>query len=511
MVGVEIECQSPLSDWFERLGDWLDGSGCPPERLARTLRAFARFSSWMSARGLSAADLNEEVLDEYIRAEQRRAGSRTPAAFQYLPLAKRYFAEQGVLALRGPVSRDRGGIPRLLVGPLSELIADLVAWLRAEGYARGTAMSTAETSARLSAWMASHGVSLERLDDAVLDRFVAAQIRGPAPHPSSARRIVAVRRFLRKAGLLGSSEVCPPAATAVERCLQEWAEHLLAERGIGSTTVRERQRWARPFLESMTAPDGSVRWSEVDARAVNEYVAEHGRGYSLSSRRHVVDAMRSLLTWAWATSLLDRNMAAGVLRPPKRSTNLRRALDLGQVEAIKAAADTSTLTGLRDYAVVVMIVRLGLRAGEIATLQLDDIDWRRGQLHVRGKNGRALTVPLPVDVGQALVAYLRRAPRRPATADRSFFLRVHAPREGLSSKGISGIVARLAQRAGLGTVHAHRLRHTAATDVIRHGGSLIEARELLGHARTDTTMIYAKTDVAALGALVVPWGRVPTS
>jgi site-specific recombinase XerD len=127
---------------------------------------------------------------------------------------------------------------------------------------------------------------------------------------------------------------------------------------------------------------------------------------------------------------------------------------------------------------------------------------------VRGKGGRVLVLPLPVDVGDTVVDYLRNG--RPAgAADRAVFVRMRPPLVGLSSKGISGVVARLAAQAGLSTVHAHRLRHTTATQVLAHGGSLVEARELLGHARTDTTMIYAKTDLAALAALVVPWGQVP--
>jgi site-specific recombinase XerD len=510
MVDVEVGFEGPLATWGGTLADWLDERGCASERSARTVRAFARFSAWMSACRLSAADLDEDLVDAYIHAEQQRSGSRTPAAFQYLPVVKRFFAEHGVLVLRGRVSRDRGGLPRLLVGPLSELLVDLVAWLQAEGYSRGTAMSVAETAARLSAWMAEEGRSSSGVDDALLERFVAAQLRGPVPHPSSARRIVAVRRFLIEAGLIVPDEVCPPpAATPAQMCLQAWTHYLQVERGIGSGTVRERQRWARPFLESMAGSDGSVRWTLVDAHGVNQYVAEQGRGYSLSSRRHLVDAMRSLLTWAWATRRLDRRITAAVLRPPpRRSGHLARALEWRQVEAIKAAADIGTPIGLRDYTVVVLIVRLGLRAGEVASLQLDDIDWHRGQLSVCGKNGRVLTVPLPVDVGDALVDYLRRG--RPGTAShRTVFLRARAPLQGLSNKGISDIVARLARSAGLGTVHAHRLRHTAATGVLAHGGSLVEARELLGHVRTDTTKIYARTDVSALGALVVSWGRVP--
>jgi hypothetical protein len=166
------------------------------------VRTFARFSSWMSVRGVAAADLDEGVVDEYVRAEQVRSGTETPAAFQYMPLVKRFLAERGVFALRGPVSRDRGGIPRLAAGPLSQRMADLVQWLQREGYARGTVISVACTAARLSEWMEAERLDLMRLDDELLAQFVAAQQRGRSQHPSSARRIAAVRRFLLDARLL---------------------------------------------------------------------------------------------------------------------------------------------------------------------------------------------------------------------------------------------------------------------------------------------------------------------
>jgi site-specific recombinase XerD len=358
--------------------------------------------------------------------------------------------------------------------------------------------------------MATEGLDVDRLDDALLTRFVEAQTQGPVRHPSSARRIVTVRKFLLATGLVTEtvSRVDVPAATPAQECLDSWVHYLRCERGLGLATVREYQRWVEAFVTQSAGSDGSIRWDRVEVRTVNRYVTEQGRGYALASRRHLVTALRSLLTWAWVTAQLDRPMAAMVFRPPTRRADLPRFLNPGQVEAIEAAADTTTPLGLRDYAVVVMIARLGMRAGEVATLRLDDIDWHRGQLVVRGKGGRVLTLPLPVDVGQALVAYLQHG--RPAGAvDRTVFVRTRPPLVGLSSKGISGVVARLAERAGLGTVHAHRLRHTTATQVLAHGGSLVEARELLGHTKTDTTMIYAKTDLGSLAALVVPWGRVP--
>lgn len=152
-----------------------------------------------------------------------------------------------------------------------------------------------------------------------------------------------------------------------------------------------------------------------------------------------------------------------------------------------------------------MLVRLGLRAGEAARLMLDDIDWASGQVRVTGK-GREHVLPLPVDVGQALEAWLRL---RPDSLDRAVFVRIRAPRQMMTASGISGVIARLSGMAGIDPIYAHRLRHTAATDVLAAGGTLSEAKELLGHVYTVTTMAYAKVDLASLRELVVPFGQVP--
>ncbi len=455
----------PLAGWAGPLSIWLEGQGYAPGRASRTVRAFGRFSAWMADRGLEATDLDGELIEEYIRAEQRRSGSRTPAAAQYLGLANRFLTERGAVVLGPAPSRDRGGSPRLLVGPLVEVMAELVAWLKTEGYARGSAISIACTAARLSAWMDQEGLDVEDLTDEVLDRFVAAQLRGPACHPSAGRRIAAVRRFLVGAGLVVPAQVTPPAATPVEVTLDEWAQSLRSERSIGPASVVEYRGWVRRFLEQMAGPDGQVRWSDVEARTMNRYVAERGQGYALASKRHLVTAMKSLMGWAFTTCRVEHDMTAAILAARvRRSADLPRALGPEQVEAIKSAADVTSAAGLRDYAIVVMIARLGLRAGEVASLRLQDLDWHAGQITVRGKGGRVLTLPLPTDVGAALVAYLHQA--RPSGAvDRHVFLRTRTPCGGLSGKGVSGVVARLAHRAGLGTVHAHRLRHTAATTV----------------------------------------------
>lgn len=207
-----------------------------------------------------------------------------------------------------------------------------------------------------------------------------------------------------------------------------------------------------------------------------------------------------------ATGRITQDLSGGILRSRSTRITLPRGLSPEQIHALLDACDTATVIGLRDRAVITLLYRLGLRCGEAAGLGLDDLDWAVGRVTVIGKGQRRLTLPIPVDVGEALIAWLRV---RPAAADRAVFVRMRRPIRALSSAGISDIVKHRAEEAGLGLVHAHRLRHTAAMNVIATGGNLLEAQELLGHRHAASTRAYARTDLASLRALAVPFGRLP--
>lgn len=275
--------------------------------------------------------------------------------------------------------------------------------------------------------------------------------------------------------------------------------------GLTEKTVVARVRYAAGLLDGLAAADGELDWTRLDASVVNAYVVERGRPYGAVARAHIVTAVRCLLRWALSTGRLDRDLAAGILKPAGTRRSLPRGVGADQVAGLLGACDPVTAIGARDRALVVILVRLGLRAGEVARLSLDDIDWAGGQVKVTGK-GREHVLPLPVDVGQALEAWLRF---RPPALDRAVFVRMNAPCQMMTTSGISGIIARLSGLAGIDPIYAHRLRHTAAMDVLASGGSLTEAKELLGHVYTSTTMAYAKVDLISLRQLVVPFGQVP--
>jgi integrase/recombinase XerD len=218
-----------------------------------------------------------------------------------------------------------------------------------------------------------------------------------------------------------------------------------------------------------------------------------------------VVALRSLLRFMHLEGALERSLAGAVPSVAGwRLSGLPKRLEPGEVDALLDSCDRSTVIGSRDLAILTVLARLGLRAGEVAGLSLEDIDWRAGELIVRGKGARSERLPLPHDVGEAVVGYLRDG--RPATAqDRMVFVRVRAPHHGLSPGGVTFVVAAAARRAGLGQIHAHRLRHTAASEMLRAGATLPEVGQVLRHRRASTTAIYAKVDRQALRQIARPW------
>lgn len=407
---------------------------------------------------------------------------------------------------RSPTARPHADrIPRVPAGPLVPMVEECSGWLAAQGYSPGSAAGIVNLLKRLSLWMRDVDAGGDEIDGELLDRFVAAERSRDFVCFTVKDSMGAMRGFLTAGGYLGvaKAEVCP--ATAAQAAVIQWCSWMRDQRGLTEKTIDARCHYAAGLLDEVTTVDGTMGWCHLDAAVVNEYVTVRGRPYGVVTRAHIVDAVGCLLRWALSAGYLDRDLAAGILKPPGTRRSLPRGVSAEQIAALLAAGDPGTVMGARDRAVVMILVRLGLRAGEAARLRLDDIDWAGGRVTVAGK-GREHTLPLPVDVGEALTAWLRL---RPPALDRAVFVWMKAPRRMMTPSAISGIIARLSNLAGIDQIHAHRLRHTAAMSVMAGGGSLSEAKELLGHVYTATTMAYAKVDLASLRELVVPFGQVP--
>jgi integrase/recombinase XerD len=278
--------------------------------------------------------------------------------------------------------------------------------------------------------------------------------------------------------------------------VEEYRDWLVTERSLAPGTVKNYVGAARLFVSEYQGRDlQSLTLAEVTG-----FMVRHCPRLAVGTATNLASGLRSFLGYLHMIGLTDHQLAQAVPAPPRPHGGLPRWLASPQVEALLASHDTSAM-GRRDHAILVMLVRLGLRAAEVAGLSLDDIDWHAGEITVRGKGSCIEALPLPVDVGEALVAYLKHG--RAKTSCRALFLRASAP-VGLSASEVAG-VRRAATRAGLSSIGPHRLRHSAATAMLRAGASLDEVGQVLRQRDAAVTAHYAKVDFVALRQLATPW------
>jgi site-specific recombinase XerD len=391
-------------------------------------------------------------------------------------------------------------------GPLAPYAGGFRVELERLGYTPLTAATHVRLMAHLSRWLAREGVEASGLTPAVVDAYFAERrAAGYAGHVTG-RALRPLAGYLRRLGLIPPA-VPAAAASPAEWLLARYREYLLVERGLAGTTADLNVRMMRPFLAGRVhETDAGAGLGYLTAGEVAAFVVTQSRQRPKSVKR-MVTALRSLLGFLLAEGLIGQPLA--VPSPAGwTQAGLPRALDGDQVAALLACCDPLTRTGRRDLAMLTLLARLGLRAGEVAALRLDDIDWRRGEITVRGKANRHDRLPLPADAGQRIVDYLHDG-RPEAAQGRTVFVRAQAPYRALTSNAVTTVVACAGRRAGLGLIGAHRLRHSAATAMLRAGGSLTEIGQTLRHARPLTTAIYAKVDIGALRQLARPWPGDP--
>lgn len=384
-------------------------------------------------------------------------------------------------------------------GPLAEHAAGFARWLAAEGYSAQGAWPRLWQLDHLSRWLEREQLRPEELTPARLEQFLAARRAAGYLTWVSPRSLRVPLAFLREIGVVPA----PAAITTggpIDELLCEYRRYLEFERGLAPKTVEIFERVARMFLTEHDQEGAVGRLTVADVTA---FLARGCPSRSVSSAQQVVTALRSLLRCLHVTGEIElplRWAVPGVA--DRRGLSLPRGLEPAVVLKLLASCDRRTLVGRRNYAVLLLMARLGLRAGEVAAMQLEDLDWHAGELLVRGKGDRHARLPLPVNVGEALVSYLRWRPRREC---RVVFLCVRAPLGPVNSSVVSQIVRVACDRAGLERVGAHRLRHTAATGMLRAGASLPEIAQVLRHERLETTVQYARIDRRALRELARPW------
>lgn len=393
-----------------------------------------------------------------------------------------------------------------MAGPLAVFAPGFSAELLRLGYRPRSAGEQLRLMADASEWLAGHGLGPWDLTEVRVAELMAGRRAAGRSHLLSVWAMVPLLEYLRGLGVVPVAVArmsVTPSAVLIER----YSAYLLQRRGVSSSTVRNYVGVARVFLSWREMSTGTLALGELDGAAVIVFVLGEAQRGSVGSAKCMVTRLRAFLRFLYVEGESGRELAGVVPSVASwRLAGLVKALDAGSLARLLASCDRRTRVGRRDFAVITLLSRLGLRAGEVAALQLQDVDWRSGELLVRGKGGRRERLPLPGDVGEALAGWLARG--RPRCECVFVFTRVRAPLDGLSSGGVSAIVQHACQRAGLPVVGAHRLRHTAATEMLRAGGSLTEVGQVLRHRSRDVTSIYAKVDRSALAAVVMPWPGV---
>lgn len=393
---------------------------------------------------------------------------------------------------------------REAIGPYLD---DFVEDLRAAGYRPLTIRLLVGPVIHFGVWLARRGVSVSAVDDELLDVFDRHLARCRCRRRSRVRRCgrgpivrAAARHILEHLRRRGIAQPAPVAAR-MPILVEEFDSWMRQHRGSAERTLADYRPLAAAFVESRRGR----RWDHLDAKAVRSYVIEECGKLTPARKLVLVRALRMFMRFLVATgrcrSHLDRSVPS---MPHWRLTMLPRYLDHEVVERIVASRSTTTLTGLRDRAVLLLLARLGLRAGEVRGLCLSDIDWARGQVRVVGKLRRPTWLPMPQDVGDAILAYLRVRPR--CQLDH-VFLCIKAPHRPLGATSVGHICQTAIEDVGVQSPSkgAHIFRHSAATTLIRHGATIDDVGRLLRHTSRESTAVYAKVAIDALSRIAQPW------
>lgn len=394
-----------------------------------------------------------------------------------------------------------------IAGPLAPFAEVFAGRLEMWGYARQSRAGHLRLMGDLSGWLGERGLDSSALNPEIVEGFFADRRAAGHRDARSVRSLKPLLEHLREVGaapLAVQQQMLGP----VEALLGDYACYLTKERGLSVLTVGRETDLVRPFLTGRVVGDGDGDVLSLDSLTAAEIIAfmlARSRSDSPATVQRTGTALRSLLRFLHLRGVIGASLVGAVPSAANwKLAGLPRYLTREQTGMLLASCDRATAVGRRDLAILTLLSRLGLRAGEVAALRLQDIDWRRGEITVVGKGDRRDRLPLPADVGEALVSYLD-ASRPAGTAGREVFLGVRAPHRALTRGAVTQLVASASRRCGLGAIYAHRLRHTAATTMLHAGASLEEIGQVLRHRHVLTTAGYAKVDHERLRTLARPW------
>jgi len=388
-------------------------------------------------------------------------------------------------------------------GPLGPYVDGFAQRLWECGYSPSTGNAYIRCVGYLSLWMEEQGFAVSVLDEHRVQDHIQGMMHHQGTVVSSAPHLLFLS-YLREVGAIRRPP--PVVASRIGQIVDDYVDYLQRERGLAKATLAHRRIFPRRFLEERFG-DGPVHLSRLTARDLIHYIEGHVHEFGALYRAQMLLILKDFCRFLRLRGHVREDIASGIPRVPYwKPTRLPSYLERSETERLLSACDTATPKGMRDHAILLLLARLGLRAGEVRGLTLDDIDWEGGQITVCGKGNRRNRLPLPQDAGRALVQYLQHA--RPPCSSRHVFIRMRAPHTGMECSGAIGkIVEKALGRAGLHPTHKgpHLLRHTFATHLVRRGASLAEVGRMLGHENPNSASVYAHIDVAGLQTVVQPW------
>lgn len=400
------------------------------------------------------------------------------------------------------MDRPTSRVSRVLVtGPLAAFTKAYETELKERGYTRRSAVNQLRQVARLSCWLKTNGLTAADLGVQRVEEFLAFQrSTGRSRSQWSRPGLVCLLDVLGSVGVpIGEDPAVPPSPT--DALLGPFAHHLGAERGLTAGTVRGYVDHVRWFLDGLGS---GRRLADLTTAEVTAAVLRRSAAVSVSTTQYFVSALRSFLRFCFLEGLVDRDLSQAALAVTgRRRSSLPKGIAKADADALLGSCDRRTPLGRRDYAVILMLLRLGLRRSEVAGLRLEDINWRAGELAVHGKGARQDRLPLTADVGEAIAGYLQHG--RPTSGSREVFLQARAPFVPIAAGTVSSTVRRACRRAGVAEVGAHRLRHTAACEMVMAGVPLVEIAQVLRHHSLQSTAVYARVDLEQLRLVAAPW------
>jgi len=392
-------------------------------------------------------------------------------------------------------------VTRRKAGLLGPQVEGYRAWLLRRGYTPGTVLNMLKDLGQVGLWSAAKGLEAADLDEERMTAFLAARQAAGRRRVPGTRAMVPLLSYLRETGVVPAAGV---SLTPLAELLGQYRSWMVQERNLALATVERYENTARRFLQEQASTGDAFAPADLVGADINAFLLRECERVSAGSAKGRVAELRSILRFLYLQGITPLRLGTAV--PPVggwRLATLPPTMTAADVQALLDSCDRSNPVGLRNFAIMTLVARLGLRSIEVARLELRDVDWRAGELVVRGKARRRDRLPLPAEVGEALVAYLSCG-RNPEGA-RHLFLTCRAPRGPIQGDVVGDVVERACERAGLPHVGPHRLRHALAGELLRQGAGLVAIGQVLRHQDLATTALYAKVDLGALRRVAQVW------